>query len=81
LTELSLAHRRLSAKLDLTEGQLSSASLELASAKQEIARLGKERDSDRLALNELRRIEEDREEEIQREKSERRKAEEQKKLW
>ena len=81
LTELSLAHRRLSAKLDLTEGQLSSATLELASAKQEIARLGKERESDRVALNELRRIEEDREEEIQWEKSERRKAEEQKKLW
>lgn len=81
LTELSLAHRRLSAKLDLTESQLTAASLELATAQQEIVRLNKEREGDRATINELKRIEEDREEEIEWERAERRKAEEQKKLW
>jgi len=81
LTELSLAHRRLSAKLDLTESQLSAQSLELASAQQEIARFTKDREGDRATINDLRRIEEDREEEIEWEKAARQKAEEQKKLW
>lgn len=81
LTELSLAHRRLSAKLDLTESQLTAASLELATAQQEIIRLNKEREGERSTINELRRIEEDREEEVEWERAERRKAEEQKKLW
>lgn len=81
LTELSLAHRRLSAKLDLTESQLAAVTLELASAKQEIQRLGKEREADKATINELRRVEDDREEEIEWERAERRKAEEQKKLW
>jgi len=81
LTELSLAHRRLSAKMDLTVSQLSAQSLELASARQEIARLTKEREGDRGIINDFRMIEEDREEEIEWEKAARRKAEEQKKLW
>jgi hypothetical protein len=81
LTELSLAHRRLSAKLDLTESQLGSTSLELANAQQEITRLNKEKEGERAVINDLRRIEEDREEEIEWERAERRKAEEQKKLW
>ena len=81
LSELSLAHRRLSSKLDLTESALSAAQLELASAKQENQRLYRERDGDRAIINDLRRIEEDREEEISWEKGERRKAEEMKRLW
>ncbi|WVQ85886.1 hypothetical protein IAT38_008054 [Cryptococcus sp. DSM 104549] len=80
LTELSLAHRRLSSKLDLTEAQLASTRLELAAAQQEVQRLIREKESDRAVLNELRRVEEDREEEIEWERSERREAEEQKKL-
>ncbi|RXK41776.1 hypothetical protein M231_01011 [Tremella mesenterica] len=80
LSELSLAHRRLSAKLDLTESQLTAAQLELASAKQEIQRRTKEREGDKAVINELRRIEEDREEEIEWERGERRRMEEQKKL-
>ncbi|ORY35668.1 hypothetical protein BCR39DRAFT_511403 [Naematelia encephala] len=80
LSELSLAHRRLSAKLDLTESQLASAQLELAAVKQEAQRLSKERDGQRATINELRRVEEDREEEIEWEKGERRRVEEQKKL-
>ena len=81
LTELSLAHRRLSAKLDLTESQLAAVTLELASAKQEIIRVNKEKDAEKAIVNELRRVEDDREEEIEWERAERRKAEEQKKLW
>ncbi|OCF43652.1 hypothetical protein I317_02544 [Kwoniella heveanensis CBS 569] len=80
LTQLSLAHRRLSSKLDLTESQLASVSLDLSKAQQEVQRLTREREGDRAVLNELRRIEEDREEELEWEKGERRKAEEQKKL-
>ena len=81
LTELSLAHRRLSAKLDLTESALESSQLELAASKQEIHRLNRQRESDQAIINELKRVENDREEEIEWEKGERRKAEEQKKLW
>ena len=81
LNELSLAHRRLSAKLDLTEQHLASTSLELVIAKQEIHRLNRERDGDRATINDLRRLEEDRDEEIEWERGERRKMEEQKKLW
>ena len=81
LTELTLAHRRLSAKLDLTESQLSSTRLELAASEQEVYRLRKEREGDRTVINELRRVEDDRDEEIEWERGERRKAEEQKKLW
>ncbi|EIW69818.1 hypothetical protein TREMEDRAFT_12156, partial [Tremella mesenterica DSM 1558] len=80
LSELSLAHRRLSAKLDITESQLTAAQLELASAKQEIQRRTKEKEGDKAVINELRRIEEDREEEIEWERGERRRMEEQKKL-
>lgn len=80
LAELSLAHRRLSAKLDITEGSLSATKLELAAARQEISRLGREREGDRAAINEFRRVEEEREEELVWERGERRKAEEQKKL-
>lgn len=81
LAELSLAHRRLSAKLDFTEQQLSSATLELASTRQELGRIQKERDHERAQLVELRRIEDDREEEVAWERSERKRFEEQKKLW
>ncbi|WWC65362.1 uncharacterized protein I303_107980 [Kwoniella dejecticola CBS 10117] len=80
LTELSLAHRRLSTKLDLTETDLSSTKLDLAKANAEIERLTKEREGDRSTINELRRIEDDREEELEWEKGERKKLEEQKKL-
>ncbi|WVF68027.1 hypothetical protein IAT40_002789 [Kwoniella sp. CBS 6097] len=80
LTQLSLAHRRLSSKLDLTESQLASVSLDFSKAQQEVQRLTREREGDRAVLNELKRIEEDREEELEWEKGERRKAEEQKKL-
>jgi len=55
--------------------------LELASCKQEISRLGKEREGDRAIINELRRGEEEREEEIAWERGERRKAEELNRLW
>lgn len=55
--------------------------MELASCKQEIARLGKEREGDRAIINELRRGDEEREEEIAWERGERRKAEELKRLW
>lgn len=81
LAELSLAHRRLSAKLDITEGSLSASRLELAAAQQELGRLGKEREGDRATINEYRRIEEEREEELLWQKGETRRAEEQKKLW
>lgn len=81
LSELSLAHRRLSAKLDITEESFSASKLELAAARQEIGRLGKERERDRAQINEFRRVEEEREEELVWERGERRKAEEQKKLW
>jgi hypothetical protein len=81
LAELTLAHRRLSTKLDLTEQALQSSQLELASCKQEIARLGREREGDRAIINELRRGDEEREEEIAWERGERRKAEELKRLW
>jgi DNA repair exonuclease SbcCD ATPase subunit len=81
LSELSLAHRRLSAKMDATEQNLHSSQLELASAKQEIQRLTQEREDDRAKLNELRRREGEWEEEMLWEKTEKRKAEEQKKLW
>ncbi|WRT70544.1 uncharacterized protein IL334_007542 [Kwoniella shivajii] len=80
LTELSLAHRRLSSKLDLTESELSSIHLELAKSQQEIQRLNKEREGDRAIINELRRIEDDREEELEWERGERKRIEEQKKL-
>ncbi len=81
LTELSLAHRRLSAKLDLTEQQLAASQLELAAAKQEVHRLNRERDGDRAIINDMRRVDEDRDEAIEWERGERRKMEEQKKLW
>lgn len=81
LAELSLAHRRLSAKLDFTEQQLASCTLELASTRQELARTQRERDDDRTHLVELRRVEADREEELAWERSEKRRFEEQKKLW
>ncbi|KLT41010.1 hypothetical protein CC85DRAFT_223623, partial [Cutaneotrichosporon oleaginosum] len=80
LAELSLAHRRLSAKLDLTEQQLSASALELASTQQELQKVQKRADSDRAALAELRRVEDDREEELEWERSERKRVEEQKKL-
>lgn len=80
LTELSLAHRRLSSKLDFAESQLAENSLQLAQAQQEIQRLLKEREGDRAVINELQRVEDEREEEIEWERSERRKVEEQKKL-
>lgn len=80
LTELSLAHRRLSSKLDFAESQLAENSLQLAHAQQEIQRLIKEMEGDRAVINELRRVEDEREEEIEWERSERRKVEEQKKL-
>ncbi|KAL7424091.1 hypothetical protein Q5752_001676 [Cryptotrichosporon argae] len=80
LTELSLAHRRLSTKLDLTEATLAAAQLELAAAKQEIFRLGKAREADAYAISELRRVEDDRLEEVEWERAERRKVEEQKRL-
>ncbi|WVQ95587.1 hypothetical protein IAU59_002684 [Kwoniella sp. CBS 9459] len=80
LTQLSLAHRRLSSKLDLTESQLASVSLDLSKAQQDVQRLTREREGDRAVLNELKRIEEDREEELEWERGERRNAEEQKKL-
>lgn len=81
LAELTLAHRRLSTKLDLTEQALKSAQLELASCTQENTRLGKEREGDRAIINELRRGEEERMEELEWERGERRKAEELKRLW
>lgn len=80
LTELSLAHRRLSSKLDFAESQLTENSLQLAQAQQEIQRLMKDREGDRAVINELRRVEDEREEEIEWERNERRKVEEQKKL-
>lgn len=81
LAELTLAHRRLSSKLDLTETALASAANELADAKAEILRLQKEKEADRAALNDLRRIEEDREEEVDWERREKKRAVEEKKLW
>lgn len=81
LSELSLAHRRLSAKMDATEANLQSSQLELAAAKQEVSRLIREREDDNAKLNELRRREGEWEEELLWEKTEKRKAEEQKKLW
>jgi len=81
LSELSLAHRRLSAKLDLTEQQLNASQLELATAKQENSGLYKETEGDRATINDLRRVDKDRDEEIEWERGERRKMEEQKKLW
>lgn len=81
LAELTLAHRRLSTKLDLTEQALSSCQLELASCKQEIGRLNKEREGDRATINELRRGDEEKVEELEWERGERRKAEELKRLW
>ncbi|ORX41163.1 hypothetical protein BD324DRAFT_654716 [Kockovaella imperatae] len=80
LTELSLAHRRLSAKLDLTEAALGSTQLELAASKQEIQRLVRDRDADLRALNEVRRVELEKEEALEWERGERRRVEEQKKL-
>ncbi|BEI80161.1 hypothetical protein CcaverHIS002_0106900 [Cutaneotrichosporon cavernicola] len=80
LAELSLAHRRLSAKLDFTEQKLSASTLELASTQQELQRVQKRADGDRAALTELRRVEDDREEELEWERSERKRIEEQKKL-
>jgi hypothetical protein len=71
----------LSAKLDLTETSLASASHELADAKAEILRLQKEKEADRAVLNDLRRIEEDREEEVDWERKEKKRAVEEKKLW
>ena len=81
LSELSLAHRRLSAKMDATEQNLQSSQVELAAARQEIQRLTLEKEDDRAKLNELRRREGEWEEEMLWEKTEKRKAEEQKKLW
>lgn len=81
LSELTLAHRRLSAKLDITEESLAGCKLELAAARQEIGRLGKERERDRAQINECRRSEEEREEELVWERGERKKAEQQKQLW
>ncbi|GMK54577.1 hypothetical protein CspeluHIS016_0111630 [Cutaneotrichosporon spelunceum] len=80
LAELSLAHRRLSAKLDFTEQKLSASALELASTQQELQRVQKRADGDRAALAELRRVEDDREEELEWERSERKRIGEQKKL-
>nr|XP_019000654.1 uncharacterized protein I203_06699 [Kwoniella mangroviensis CBS 8507]OCF64115.1 hypothetical protein I203_06699 [Kwoniella mangroviensis CBS 8507] len=80
LTELSLAHRRLSSKLDLTETELSSTKSELSKAHLELQRIKQEREGDRAIINELRRVEEDREEELEWEKGERKKMEEMKKL-
>ncbi|EJT50787.1 hypothetical protein A1Q1_08045 [Trichosporon asahii var. asahii CBS 2479] len=80
LAELSLAHRRLSAKLDFTEQQLRSVTLELASSKQELGRVLKEKEHEKALLNELRVGEEDREEEVAWERGERKRMEEQKKL-
>ena len=65
----------------MTEEKLEAAQLELASTKQEVSRLNKERVLDRATINELRRIEDDRDEEIEWERGERRRMEEQKKLW
>ena len=81
LAELTLAHRRLSTKLDLTEQALKSTQLEMASCTQENTRLGKEREGDRAIINELRRGEEERMEELEWERGERKKAEELKRLW
>lgn len=80
MTQLSLAHRRLSTKLDLTESSLAQAQLELAQRRQEVVRLKKERDGERASVVELRRRSEEWEEELAWEKSARRKAEEEKKL-
>lgn len=71
----------MSSKLDLTETALASAANELADAKAEILRLQKEKEADRAALNDLRRIEEDREEEVDWERREKKRAVEEKKLW
>lgn len=81
LAELSLAHRRLSAKLDLTEQKLGSTLLELAGERHEVVRLSKAREEDRAVINELRRREGEWEEELSWERGEKRRAEEQKKLW
>lgn len=43
--------------------------------------MNREREGDRAIINDLRRVDEDRDEEIEWEKGERRKVEEQKKLW
>ncbi|WOO79476.1 uncharacterized protein LOC62_02G002998 [Vanrija pseudolonga] len=80
LAELSLAHRRLSAKLDFTEAQLAATALELSAAKQELHASHRAREKERAAALELERIEEDREDEIVWERNERRRIEEQKKL-
>lgn len=60
---------------------MAATQLELAGVKQERQRLYKEREGDRATINELRRVEEDRDEEMEWERGERRKLEEQKKLW
>lgn len=80
LTQLSLAHRRLSTKLDLTESTLAGAQLELAQTRQEVVRLKKERDGERATVVELRRRSEEWEDEMAWEKGARREAEEEKKL-
>jgi hypothetical protein len=67
--------------LDLTEQQLHASQLELAATKQEVGRLGRERENQRGVVNDLRRVEEDWEEEIEWERGERRRVEEQKRLW
>jgi hypothetical protein len=53
----------------------------LAAARQEIGRLGTERERDRAQINEYRRAKEEREEELVWERGERKKAEQQKQLW
>ncbi|WVO17567.1 hypothetical protein L204_105264 [Cryptococcus depauperatus] len=80
LSEMSLAHRRLSSKLDFTESQLSSTALQLAQAQQDVQRLTREREGDRAVINELKRVEDEKEEEVEWERYERKRIEEQKKL-
>ncbi|ODN82765.1 hypothetical protein L202_01043 [Cryptococcus amylolentus CBS 6039] len=75
LTELSLAHRRLSSKLDLTESRLLSTSSDLASAKHALQRIVLEREEERRVLSEVKRVEWEKEEEVEWEKGERGKAE------
>lgn len=59
---------------------MTSVTLELAAARHELGRTQKERDSERAALLDLKRVDEDREEEVAWEKAQRRRVEEQKKL-
>ncbi|WVQ70629.1 hypothetical protein IAR50_000149 [Cryptococcus sp. DSM 104548] len=80
LTELSLAHRRLSSKLDLTETRLLSTSSDLASAKHALQRLVLEREEERRVMSEVKRVEWEKEEEVEWEKGERGKLEGQVKL-